>query len=64
MDSGEKFVQYGVENRGREEKEIEMRGRGLQGWSCGGVVAVLGSGGEGVCAPVARRRRGAVRGRR
>jgi hypothetical protein len=29
-------VQYGVENRGREEKETEMRGGGLQGWRHGG----------------------------
>jgi hypothetical protein len=29
MDSGEKFVEYGIEIRGREEREAERRGGGL-----------------------------------
>jgi hypothetical protein len=51
-DSGEKCVQYGIEIRGREEREEERRGGALQGWRCGGGCGSGEAGASGVCALV------------
>jgi hypothetical protein len=45
-------VQYGIEIRGREEREEERRGGALQGWRRGGGCGSGEAGASGVCALV------------